>query len=218
MARRQIRELTQTQKAAVQKAALIRIVDDDDSLREALRFVLEMEGWHVADYASANDFLRSDAPSDPGCVVMDVRMPGLTGIEAQAAMNERGLTLPIIFLTGHGDIDMAVMALHEGAADFIQKPIDNERLLAVIASTAYESVAAASGLPDDAEAKKRAASLTSRERDIARLLAQGLINREVAERLSIAVRTVEVHRASVLRKLGVKTAEEIRALLEAAGE
>ena len=218
MARRQIRELTQTQKAAVQKAALIRIVDDDDSLREALRFVLEMEGWRVTDYASANDFLRSDAPSDPGCVVMDVRMPGLTGIEAQAAMNERGLTLPIIFLTGHGDIDMAVMALHEGAADFIQKPIDNERLLAVIASTAYESVAAASGLPDEAEAKKRAASLTSRERDIARLLAQELINREVSERLSIAVRTVEVHRASVLRKLGVKTAEEIRALLEAAGE
>ncbi|MDY4163512.1 MAG: response regulator, partial [Sutterella sp.] len=81
MVRRQIRELTETQKAAVQKKALIRIVDDDDSLREALRFVLEMEGWQVADYRCADDFLRGDAPSDPGCVVMDVRMPGLTGIE-----------------------------------------------------------------------------------------------------------------------------------------
>lgn len=216
MVRRQIRELTETQKAAVQKKALIRIVDDDDSLREALRFVLEMEGWQVADYRCADDFLRGDAPSDPGCVVMDVRMPGLTGIEAQAAMNERGLTLPVIFLTGHGDIDMAVMALHEGAADFIQKPIDNERLLAVISSTAFESVAAASGIPDAAEAKRRVDSLTSRERDIARLLAQGLINREVSERLSIAVRTVEVHRASVLRKLGVKSAEDVRAVFETA--
>lgn len=130
MARRQIRTLTPTELARVQQGALVRIVDDDDSLRDALRFVLETEGWRVADYRSANDFFRGDAPSVPGCVVMDVRMPGLTGIEAQAVMNERGFSLPVIFLTGHGDIDMAVMALHEGAADFIQKPVDNERLLA----------------------------------------------------------------------------------------
>ena len=139
MARRQIRTLTPTELARVQQGVLVRIVDDDDSLRDALRFVLETEGWRVADYRSANDFFRGDAPSVPGCVVMDVRMPGLTGIEAQAVMNERGFSLPVIFLTGHGDIDMAVMALHEGAADFIQKPVDNERLLAVIASTAFES-------------------------------------------------------------------------------
>lgn len=140
MARRQIRTFTPTELARVQQGALVRIVDDDDSLRDALRFVLETEGWRVADYRSANDFFRGDAPSVPGCVVMDVRMPGLTGIEAQAVMNERGFSLPVIFLTGHGDIDMAVMALHEGAADFIQKPVDNERLLAVIASTAFESL------------------------------------------------------------------------------
>ena len=140
MARRQIRTLTPTELARVQQGALVRIVDDDDSLRDALRFVLETEGWRVADYRSANDFFRGDAPSVPGCVVIDVRMPGLTGIEAQAVMNERGFSLPVIFLTGHGDIDMAVMALHEGAADFIQKPVDNERLLAVIASTAFESL------------------------------------------------------------------------------
>ncbi len=137
MARRQIRTLTPTELARVQQGVLVRIVDDDDSLRDALRFVLETEGWRVVDYRSANDFFRGDAPSVRGCVVMDVRMPGLTGIEAQAVMNERGFSLPVIFLTGHGDIDMAVMALHEGAADFIQKPVDNERLLAVIASTAF---------------------------------------------------------------------------------
>lgn len=216
MAAKKIRMLSEIEKAAVQGKALIRIVDDDDSLREALRFVLEMEGWKVTDYGSADAFLRGDAPSTPGCVVMDVRMPGLTGIEAQKVMIDRGYALPIVFLTGHGDIDMAVMALHDGAADFIQKPIDNERLLAAIGSSAYESVNAAMGLPDEEEAKTRVSSLTSRERGIAGLLAQGLTNREIGERLTIAVRTVEVHRASLLRKLGVKTAEEVRGMLDQA--
>lgn len=161
MARRQIRTLTPTELARVQQGVLVRIVDDDASLRDALRFVLETEGWRVVDYRSANDFFRGDAPSVRGCVVMDVRMPGLTGIEAQAVMNERGFSLPVIFLTGHGDIDMAVMALHEGAADFIQKPVDNERLLAVIASTAFESLSGAGAV------------LTNRERDIARARGRG---------------------------------------------
>lgn len=212
MARRQIRTLTPTELARVQQGVLVRIVDDDASLRDALRFVLETEGWRVVDYRSANDFFRGDAPSVRGCVVMDVRMPGLTGIEAQAVMNERGFSLPVIFLTGHGDIDMAVMALHEGAADFIQKPVDNERLLAVIASTAFESL---SGAGACSTARARCAELTNRERDIARLVAEGLTNRLIGERLSIAVRTVEVHRASALRKLGVRTPEEVRAVLEA---
>ena len=207
--------LTPTELARVQQGVLVRIVDDDDSLRDALRFVLETEGWRVVDYRSANDFFRGDAPSVRGCVVMDVRMPGLTGIEAQAVMNERGFSLPVIFLTGHGDIDMAVMALHEGAADFIQKPVDNERLLAVIASTAFESLSGAGAVLDGETAKARCAELTNRERDIARLVAEGLTNRLIGERLSIAVRTVEVHRASALRKLGVRTPEEVRAVLEA---
>lgn len=217
MARRQIRTLTPTELARVQQGVLVRIVDDDASLRDALRFVLETEGWRVVDYRSANDFFifRGDAPSVRGCVVMDVRMPGLTGIEAQAVMNERGFSLPVIFLTGHGDIDMAVMALHEGAADFIQKPVDNERLLAVIASTAFESLSGAGAVLDGETARARCAELTNRERDIARLVAEGLTNRLIGERLSIAVRTVEVHRASALRKLGVRTPEEVRAVLEA---
>lgn len=169
MARRQIRTLTPTELARVQQGALVRIVDDDDSLRDALRFVLETEGWRVADYRSANDFFRGDAPSVPGCVVMDVRMPGLTGIEAQA----------------------------------------------VIASTAFESLSGAGAVLDGETARARCAELTNRERDIARLVAEGLTNRLIGERLSIAVRTVEVHRASALRKLGVRTPEEVRAVLEA---
>lgn len=190
-----------TETAFAKKRTLIRLVDDDAELRDALQFVLELEGWKTAAYGRADDFLKADIPSVPGCVVMDVRMPGLSGLEAQAAMNRLGLTLPIIFLTGHGDVDMAVSAMMEGAADFIQKPIDNERLLASIARAAVKSLSKVEGLTTPAEARRRWSELTERE---------------MAERLGIALRTVEVHRASVLRKLGVKTPQDVAALMEEA--
>ena len=197
---------------AAKRETLIRIVDDDDSLRDALRFVLETEGWRVADHAGAREFLTRDAPSTPGCVVLDIRMPGMSGIEAQRAMLERGIDLPIIFLTGHGDIDMAVSALQEGALDFIQKPVDNERLLAVIAYAASANLAKRAGRVDAATLLERAALLTERELEIARALADGLVNREIAERLQIAQRTVEVHRAAVMRKLGIRKPAELASL------
>lgn len=205
-------KLSPEEVEAAKRETLIRIVDDDDSLRDALRFVLETEGWRVADHAGAREFLTRDAPSTPGCVVLDIRMPGMSGIEAQRAMLERGIDLPIIFLTGHGDIDMAVSALQEGALDFIQKPVDNERLLAVIAYEASANLAKRAGRVDAATLLERAASLTERELEIARALADGLVNREIAERLQIAQRTVEVHRAAVMRKLGIRKPAELASL------
>ena len=205
-------KLSSDEIRASKEKTLIRIVDDDDSLRDALRFVLETEGWQVADHASARDFLTSDAPSTPGCVVLDIRMPGMSGIEAQRAMQERGIDLPIIFLTGHGDVDMAVSALQEGALDFIQKPVDNERLLAVIAYAAASNLAKREGRVDKATLLERAEALTDREKEIARALADGLVNREIAERLEIAQRTVEVHRAAVMRKLGIKKPAELASI------
>ncbi len=205
-------KLSPEEVEAAKRETLIRIVDDDDSLRDALRFVLETEGWRVADHAGAREFLTRDAPSTPGCVVLDIRMPGMSGIEAQRAMLERGIDLPIIFLTGHGDIDMAVSALQEGALDFIQKPVDNERLLAVIAYAASANLAKRAGRVDAATLLERAASLTERELEIARALADGLVNREIAERLQIAQRTVEVHRAAVMRKLGIRKPAELASL------
>lgn len=211
--------LSEDVRSRVQQATLIRVVDDDDALREALIFVLKMEGWEVAAYASGGDFLRSDTPSKPGCVVLDVQMPGMTGVEVQQVMNERGINLPIVFLTGHGDIDMAVMTMQDGEADFIQKPLDNERLLRSIETAAYRSASQTVGILDAEDARERLAVLTDRESDIARLLSQSLTNRQIGERLGIAVRTVEVHRATVLRKLGVKSTEEIaRLFLAAQGE
>ena len=205
-------KLSPEEVEAAKRETLIRIVDDDDSLRDALRFVLETEGWRVADHAGAREFLTRDAPSTPGCVVLDIRMPGMSGIEAQRAMLERGIDLPIIFLTGHGDIDMAVSALQEGALDFIQKPVDNERLLAVIAYAASANLAKRAGRVDAATLLERAASLTERELEIARALADGLVNREIAERLQIAQRTVEVPRAAVMRKLGIRKPAELASL------
>ena len=194
---------------------LIRVIDDDDAMRNSWAFLIEGEGWDVKTYADAITFLSSNDYIRPGCLLLDVRMPHMSGLELQLKLREAGCDLPIIFISGHGDIDMAVMALHEGAADFIQKPVDNERLLAVIASTAFESLSGAGAVLDGETAKARCAELTNRERDIARLVSEGLTNRLIGERLSIAVRTVEVHRASALRKLGVRTPEEVRAVLEA---
>lgn len=119
------KQITPEQLAFAQAHALVRIVDDEADLREALSFVLDMEGWKTVTYGRAEDFFTGDSPSEPGCVVLDVRMPGMSGIEAQHEMRSRGIALPIIFLTGHGDVDMAVGAVQDGAFDFLLKPVDS---------------------------------------------------------------------------------------------
>ena len=196
----------------------IRIVDDDDSLRDALRFVLETEGWRVADHAGAREFLTRDAPSTPGCVVLDIRMPGMSGIEAQRAMLERGIDLPIIFLTGHGDIDMAVEELRHGAFHFLQKPLDPEKLLSAVAQAVEADRRKRLGMPPVEEIRARIASLRSREREVMALLAQGFLNADIAARLGLSVRTVEAHRAAAYVKLRVKNAAEAAQLWAAAAE
>lgn len=180
-----------TDITAVKEASLVRICDDDTDLAAALELYLTLEGWKTAVYHDAKSFLTGDRPSVPGCLILDVRMPGLTGIECQRVMKEHGVDLPVIFITGHGDIDMAVQAVLEGAVDFIQKPVDEERLLKDITKAC--------------------------ETEIVRLIAQGLVSREIAERLGIALRTVEVHRASALKKIGTHDPAVIRRILVAAG-
>ena len=213
MARRQIRTLTPTELARVQQGALVRIVDDDDSLRDALRFVLETEGWRVADYRSANDFFRGDAPSVPGCVVMDVRMPGLTGIEAQAVMNERGFSLPVIFLTGHGDIDMAVKTMKDGADDFLSKPVTPERLLDAIEKAVKRDARIRTESAALEQARAAFRRLSAREQEVAMGVARGLLNKQIAYELNISEKTVIAHRSSLCKKLGARTAADITRML-----
>ena len=198
---------------------VVRIVDDDPAVREGLAFVLESEGWLVACYDSAEAFLRDARLSAPGCLILDINMPSMTGIELQHVMRDRGYNLPIIFLTGHGDIDMAVSAIKYGAVEFLQKTGDNTRLInAVRKAVAYSRAGFAELEVEPFEAINRCISLTERERRIADMIASGLLNRQIAERLGISVRTVETHRGSIFRKLGIKTPAELSRMLSMADE
>lgn len=189
------------------EAPLIRIVDDEEGMRESLAFMLRQEGYDCTAYESAAAFLKSDSPSRPGCLLLDVQMPGMTGLELQAEMNKRGLTIPIVFLSAHGDLDMAVDAMRRGASAFIQKTADRTRLMEAI-TDAVERSEKPSKNPGEEMARWK--SLTDREREVARLIADGLLNREVGERLGgISVKTVQVHRGEVCRKLGVRGASGI---------
>ena len=198
---------------------LIRLVDDDADVLEGLQFLLESEGWRVAAYASAEAFLTADAPSTPGCLVLDFHMPQMTGLELQKVMTERGYNLPIIFLTGHGDIDLAVAAVRRGAVDFLQKSASdmNSRLIDAVARAVARSLEGFADLTDDPfEAQRKLAKLTERERLIVEKIAAGQLNRQIAAQLGISVRTAEAHRAAATRKLGVKSAQELVSLLRLA--
>lgn len=188
---------------------LVRIVDDDSDLRAAIRFLLESEGWEVADYYSATDFLLNDDPEIPGCLILDVRMPEMTGIELQGELKQHLRQIPIVFLSAHGDIEMAVKTLHEGAVDFLTKPVQEDKLVPVI-SRAVKLDLIKRGLSfDHEEIKERYKELTERETQIVSLLIKGLLNREIGERLGISTRTVEVHRARAFKKLQVHTISEL---------
>ena len=195
---------------------LVRIVDDNSDLRAAIRFLLESEGWEVADYYSAADFLLNDDPKIPGCLILDVRMPEMTGVELQSELKQHVREIPIVFLSAHGDKEMAVKTLHEGAVDFLTKPVQEDKLVPVI-SRAVKLDLIKRGLSFDHEkTKERFRELTEREKQIVLLLTKGLLNREVGERLGISTRTVEVHRARAFKKLELHTISELIQFVHAA--
>lgn len=164
---------------------LIRAVDDDEDQLISLEALLSGEGWDVAAYTSARDFFVNDRPSRPGCLILDLRMPDVSGLEVQAEMKKRGITLPIIFLTGHGDIDTAVFAIRAGAEEFLQKPVQPDRLLTTVARSVQKDCDSREHPIDEAEWKSRFGRLTTRER------------------------TVQVHRLSAYRKLDVHNTAEL---------
>ena len=216
-------------------APIIRIVDDDPNIHDALAYVLENEGFIVRHYESAESFLINDRPEDPGCAILDVRMGEMSGIVLHDRMKKLGSKLPCIFLSAHGDVDMAVDAIEAGAVTFLSKPVRTEKLLAAIEraltiaqSLTCEPEQTLDGTPSREaaltdEAARQAAlteaartaflSLSARERQAALLAVSGLTNRQIAERLEIAVRTVEFHRAGSMRKLGCHSAAELKAKL-----
>ena len=193
----------------IQKHTLIRIVDDDTDLLEATELMLTFSGWRVKCYARASDFLAGDAPSDPGCLILDIRMPDMTGIELQAELNARHYDLPIIVLTGHANVDIAVTTFRAGAFDFLQKPVDEEALMSVIAKAAGESLRRKRGIPVGDDLQRRLDTLTAREATVLQLMREGLNTRGIAERLGISERTVYEYRTVIYQKLGTKDVDSL---------
>ncbi len=192
----------------LKQKSLIRIVDDDADVREALSFLLECEGWQVAAYDSAMKFLINDSPSIPGCLLLDIRMPELTGIELQQMMAERGIGVPIVFITGHADVDTAVDALRKGAVDFLQKPVNEDRLRNSILEACMLNINRDGRLWDRGRVLQAIQDMSPRERQVTDLLRAGLSNAEIAERLGLSPRSVQGHRNKVYQKLRVHNAAD----------
>lgn len=188
---------------------LIRVVDDEDDQLISIEMMLAAEGWQTACYRSAEEFLRADTPSRPGCLILDVRMPGLSGIEVQRLLNERQYPLPVVFLTGHADVDMAVHALKSGAKDFLQKPVEASRLLTAIAEVVQQDLERRAYPVNEEEWLAKYSALTNREQTVIKLAASGLLNRQIAERCGISERTVHAHRLSAYRKMAVHSVADL---------
>ena len=192
-------------------APIIRIVDDDPNIHDALAYVLENEGFIVRHYESAESFLINDRPEDPGCAILDVRMGEMSGIVLHGRMKKLGSKLPCIFLSAHGDVDMAVDAIEAGAVTFLSKPEQTLDSTPASEDSSADEAARQAALTE--AARTAFLSLSDRERQTALLAVSGLTNRQIAERLEIAVRTVEFHRAGSMRKLGCHSAAELKAKL-----
>lgn len=191
------------------------IVDDDPSVRDALSLLLSLRGYATAVFACAEDFLAALEPQWRGCVVADIRMPGMSGLELQQALAQRGPALPTIIITAHGDVAAARQAFRADAVDFLEKPFDGDQLIAAIAV----ALAGARGAPLQGGAPRPAPALdrlSAREREVMTLIVQGMHNRRIAEQLEISPRTVEVHKARVMEKLGVRNLVELIRVVDAA--
>jgi two-component system response regulator FixJ len=191
------------------------IVDDDAAVRDALKFLLRSVGHPVETFASAQDFLDAYRDDRPGCMVLDIRMPGMSGLELQEKLVERRSILPIIFITGHGDVPMAVEAMQAGAMDFIQKPFRDQDLLDRINQALDKDAAMRRSIKELNSIRERLASLTPREREVMDLVVHGKANKVIAGDLDLSQRTVEIHRARVMEKMQASSlAHLVRMVIE----
>jgi FixJ family two-component response regulator len=188
---------------------MVFIVDDDESLRAAMSELLEIAGFRTRAYASTGDFLLNPPGDEPGCVLLDVHLPGPSGLDLQAGLQRHGIGLPVIFLTGHADVPTSVRAMKAGAVDFLEKPVNRETLLEAI-RRALDFDAAMRAARDEAQLKRaRLDALTSREREIFDRIVSGKLNKQIADELGIGLRTVKAYRAQLMIKLGVSSAAEL---------
>ena len=199
-----------------EKPATVFVVDDDEAVRTSLRLLLKSVGLPVETFASAQEFLDQFDPRRAGCLVLDIRMPGMSGLELQQHLNDRHSIMPIVFITGHGDVPMAVEAMQAGAVDFIQKPFRDQDLIDRINRALDKDREMRSELRERDEIRRRMSQLTPREREVLELVTQGKANKVIAGDLNVSQRTVEIHRARVMEKMGANSlAHLVRMVIEA---
>ncbi len=187
---------------------LVHLVDDDAAVRRSVGFMLKTSGFRVESYEAGIELLKNSSTLEDGCVLLDIRMPGMDGLQVQQALQEKGVVLPVIIMTGHGDVGLAVKAMKAGAVDFIEKPFAKEALISSI-DEGFRRLSRKEATDDrKRDADMRLQSLTPRERDVLDGLAQGLPNKTIAYDLGISPRTVEIHRANLMIKLGVRSLSE----------
>jgi len=198
-------------------APLVFVVDDDPSVRKSLRRLLALAGYRVEEYASAREFLARPSPEGPCCLVLDVRMPGLTGIELQQTLAATGRRTSIVFVTGHVDVPTSVKAMKGGAVDLLTKPIDRSALLAAIARAVAKDAKDLNEELRIAEIRQRITMLTVREAQVFALVVTGMLNKQIASELGVGLKTIKVHRARVMAKMRASSMAELVRLADAVG-
>lgn len=197
-------------------AGIVYLVDDDESFRKSIARLLRLSEFDTRDFASVGDFLIQFSPSKLGCILLDIRMPGPDGMELFEHLRRENIGLPVIFLTGHGDVPTAVSAIQRGAFDFLTKPVEKKRLLEAVGNALAHSESSGKAFAQRAELQKRFQQLTPTERTILKLVVEGLPNKAIADQVGNAERTVKLHRASLSKKLGANcTADLVRFHFEA---
>lgn len=191
------------------------IVDDDNGVRSSLRILLKSVGLNATPFASAQEFLASYHPDQPGCLILDIRMPGMSGLELQEELNSRAAALPVVFISGHADVPMAVEAMRHGAFDFLQKPFRDQELIDRVQRALTWDQENRAALKEHDRIRERLQSLTPREREVLDLMTHGKANKVMANDLGLSSRTVEIHRAHVMEKMGTASvAQLVRMVME----
>ncbi len=204
------RESTQQRQPDVQRTQLtVYVVDDDPAIRDSISLSLSLRGYHIAQFASAEDFLTAFDPAWMGCVIADMRMPGLSGLQMQSELTTRGSKLPVVIITGHGDVTSARTAFRGQAIDFLEKPFDDELLISAIETSFEHELGRMNTQAGKARREQMVSALSPREREVLRHLTRGLHAKEIGEQLGISHRTVEVHKAHIMEKMGVRSVIDI---------
>jgi FixJ family two-component response regulator len=195
-------------------SATVFIVDDDDRMRAAMQRLLKTVGLHAESFATPQDFLRRKLPDGPSCLVLDVRLPGMSGLEVQSRLNETGAQIPIIFISSHGDIPMTVMAMKSGAVEFLTKPFRDQDLIDAIHQALKNNAESRRQRNEIVQLKERYETLTVREREVMRLIVSGMLTKQIASMIGITEITATVHRGQVMRKMQANSPAELGRMAE----